>query len=309
MKKVAIFLSGASTKIGMLAGAVITLVLNYNVKVKVYVGTSSGALLSLIFAIGLFKKAKEKVLNFTLKDIFKESPNSLWGLLKGLNRLFYGYYHLFDQSQLLITLKELISIEEFNNWKKDPNKPEAYIGVYNVETRAKEYINVKELDYEEALKVVLASASIPLAAEPVKINDNHYLDGGVRDHIGGAWYVREKHHEIRECISVFSRPEVFVQNEKAEPFKILPPTKLPSVKNLKRALSMLLELYDVMLNEISKNDEIETDMLCEKYKIKHTKIFAPHKLSTGTYETSLKMNKENYDYGVSQTINVMSKYK
>lgn len=307
-KRIALFFSGASTKIGMLVGAGVMLLRTFGIRVVVIVGTSSGAMCALILAIGLYQTAKNKARTFTIKDIFRENPNSLRGMLKAVNRVLHGHYNLYDQTKLVETLKGLISEESFYAWANSINSPDVMIGIYNAETRARHYVSLKSKSYEEALDIVLASTSIPIASAPVNINGQMYYDGGVRDHIGSEWYVSNYHGKIDECISVYSRPEVFTGDDReiSKPFTFEPPTKFPKLKNIKRILGLGLELYDVMLNEISKSDEVKTDLLCDKYRIKHTKIFAPYKLADGVYETSPEMNDRLLSIGEEQAVQWMN---
>ena len=70
------------------------------------------------------------------------------------------------------------------------NKMPFYMVMTDIKTGKPVYVNVRNCDGEN-IKYMQASASMPLASQPVKIKGNEYLDGGVTDSIPLRFMERE----------------------------------------------------------------------------------------------------------------------
>jgi len=202
-------LSGASTKIPMLAGAAIAVCKYKKYRPTYILGTSAGAIISLPLALGLYEDIEYYTKNFTLDNIFGKKPVNEKGAItfSAIKRLITGKESLGTQDALKETLKGIISPEQFVEYKVG-SYPICFVGVVEFRTGARKYINLKECTYEEYLDAVIASSSIPIFVESVKSFGGHLYDGGVRDHIGSHWLMENV--KVSENISIYSRPENYV---------------------------------------------------------------------------------------------------
>ncbi len=268
-------ISGGSTKIPFLAGA--SLELMRNKKYDVFVGSSSGALLSLALAVGNVRNVQSSVLNFGIKDIFTENPETRWGKIKAVWRAITKGY-LFDQSRLYETIKEVVSKEEFDQWKDNPRAPSAHVCAINIETGSIVVVNLKRHDYEIALKWVMASASIPVFTSPIEIHGQKYVDGGLREHNPISSYMKKYPYSGANIDMVFSRPK-----------------DLSGIKKTAKGLiGTLTRTIEIMEWEISKSDEQIAKYMPD---VEVNMYFAPRSLTSKAYETSRGQNLELYKLG------------
>ena len=244
--------------------------------------------------MGLYDEVKELITNFTLTDIFgKYKPVNSKGkiTLRALVRLLTGKPSLGKQDQLINTFKKVMTEKRFNDYKKNKIYPTVFLCSVGFKTGSRKYANCKQLTYEEFLDNVKSTSSIPAFVEPVLMNDEYYYDGGVRDHIGSHWLVEK--FNITENYSIFSRPEnamIVEDNWKAT-----------------NVLKPIFRGFDIMMIEISKNDEEKMDLLSKERGIKNHKIFMPYVLSDGKgmYEFSKETIAKWYDIGKTATHNYM----
>jgi predicted acylesterase/phospholipase RssA len=141
-----------------------------------------------------------------------------------------------------------------------------WISAVDFYTGGRYIVNIKDnnITYDDYLKLVNASASIPLAVEPVKYKGMVLYDGGVRNHILSAWAF-ENIPNVTETISVFSRPKDFSQT-------------LSKDWREKNMITIFERYADISIIEISKRDEKEERLLIDssERKIKSKQIFLPH---------------------------------
>lgn len=166
--------------------------------VKVVSGTSIGALNGV-----LFLQDDEKIWLDTWKDAsfknflsLRESKNSgkknltdLSDILKTpIQKLKSNWKDSSDIGEFI--LKQNINLFSQDGLKKVLNKHidlskvndsaiDAYACAYNIDRYQPEYFNLKRLSHEDQLKALLASSCIPFLYEPVVINDQKYMDGGI----------------------------------------------------------------------------------------------------------------------------------
>lgn len=204
-------LSGGSTKIAGIAGAAIEICKRHNYKPDYITGISAGAILAVPLALGLYDDIRYITQNLTLSDVFSIKPVTKKGKVsfRGIMRLIRGKESLGEQCNLTETIKKVVTKDLFDKYKRG-DFAKVYIGATDMSTGIMKYYNIKSMSYNEYLKVVNASASIPFFTESVKIQNfgrqpYHLMDGGLRDSIGSHWLMRNKN--IKEHISVYSRPE------------------------------------------------------------------------------------------------------
>ena len=264
-------LSGAATKIAGLAGAS-----DYTFNILGYrptdiTGISSGALLAVPIAMRMWDNLRDLSQTFPLEDIFDRKPVNEKNKItfKAKIRAIVGKVSLGTQNNLYKTLRNIISEETFHRYQ-DGEYPNVWIGSVDFKTGSRYIVNIKEkkYSYEDYLFLVNASASIPLAVEPVIYNDMVLYDGATRNHILSAWAL-ENMENVRESISIFARPEKYDD--------ILDSTWKP-----KNMISVFERYSDINLIEVSKRDEKEERLLVEifnnrrpKNKIKNAQVFVP----------------------------------
>ena len=279
-------ISGGSTKIAALAGASIYTLRDYQYQPDYICGISSGGILSVPLALGLYDELISLVQNFTYEDVFSIKPVNNKGKLRleAIWRVITGKESLGAQDNLIETMSKLVPENLFEHYKRGKYAP-CYIGSVEFKTGSRSYVNAKELNYDDFLLAVKATSSIPVFVEAVEgANDGYYYDGGIRDHIGSHWLM--EHCDMNEHISLYSRPENY---------DIIDKNWKP-----KNAAVVLQRTLDIMMVEISKNDELKEDVISEKKNIYNRKIFMPYILSDETYELSPEKLKEWYNIGYEQ---------
>lgn len=281
-------LSGGGTKIAALAGAAITTIDLFGYKPDIIVGTSAGGILTLPLAMGLTEELKDLIINLTLDDIFSFKPVNKKGNIRFLAivRLLLGYPSLGKQDNLIKSMQKIITKERFAEYLENKDYPDVLITAVEFKTGSRKYFKVRDLDYNTYLKVVSATSSIPVFVEPVEINNGYYYDGGIRDFIG-SHKVFEM-YDVKENISIYSRAIDYDSSN-------------PNWKP-KNVIIVLTRTTDIMLTEISKNDELLEDKIAKEKGIKNTKVFMKHITSNGAYQMDKKQLTQWYEMGVQSAM-------
>lgn len=286
-------ISGGGTKIAGLFGAVEALILEKGFRPHVISGISAGSILALPIALGKFNEVRDLVLDMKLNDFFSSPPVKQNGkfTMSALWRIISGKPYLGKQEALEDKLRSIISKDEFLAYQNDPSKADCIVGAVDFITGSRKFFNLKQVSYDDFPKVVNASSSLPIFTTGIKMrvdNEDVYLyDGGVRDHIASAYIIDESDFkdDIRESVSIFSRPE---------DFKVL-----PKEFNDKNVIAILSRYVDITNVEISKNDEYYLDKLCKEKDIRNLKFYLPRVLDS-VYDTDPKRLKEIYLAGMQE---------
>lgn len=276
-------LSGGSTKIAGLAGAVLTLYKEYGYRADFISGISAGSIIALPLALGMYDEIQHYTLNFDYDDFFSIRPVNKKGKpsLMANIRFILGKQSFGSQDNLLCTLSNIITPEIFEKYKNG-NYANCYLGAVEYRTGQKKYFDIKNGTYEDYLCAVLASSSIPVYVESVEIKDGYWYDGGIRDHIGSHWLM--DNFNLTEHISIYSRPKDYdVTDINWKP---------------KNVTEVLLRTIEIMNVEISKNDEFKEDQLAKKKNINNKKIFMPKVLSENTYDLNPELLQKWFNDGV-----------
>lgn len=197
-----VFNSGTAFKISFNFGA--TYEYMRNNEVDLFAGISGGAIISFVCGIGDVELVKPYFMSFDASQVFRESPNSAIGVIKAIDRLGSGKDYLFDQSRLMKMLKKGVSLDQFEKWKLNKDRPSVFVGATDVLTGNIEYKDLSICSYEHALSWVMASASIPVYTKGVNIGPFLLNDGGNIDHIPTH---RFDGINFTEVVSIFSRPK------------------------------------------------------------------------------------------------------
>ena len=165
MSKIALVLEGGGLR-GVFTAGVIDCFIENNIDFDYVCGVSAGSCNTFSYVSkskGYFKRC---ILNGDKNDSFygvkqmRESHKFV-----NLDKVFYEY-----------TEKYGYNIEGFKNTKIDWE-----FVVSNIETGKAEYMHSD--DYDSALKMGVASCSLPILTTPVEIDNHLYLDGGMTDSV------------------------------------------------------------------------------------------------------------------------------
>lgn len=154
IKGVALVLSGGGAR-GVIHLGVLQALDENNIKVEAISGTSMGAIIGALYCSG--------VSPIEIKSIMKSKK------FASVFHLSWNRRGLLAMTRLIKTISDFIPTNEF-----DSLKIPFYCCVSNLDTGKYEIIESGNLT-----KAVSASASIPVLFEPVEINDQHYVDGGL----------------------------------------------------------------------------------------------------------------------------------
>lgn len=188
-------LSGGGAK-GLAHIGVLQALKDYGIKIDYIAGTSSGSIIAALYAAGyspneilrIANKNKDNIIDIDKKVGFKligsiiNKKVSIKGFVKGnsLERLIRGALRCKDISDisdvklpLAIPVIDLETGEIVYFWNK--NKRE-----YLIEDNYNCYNKVSYLNCGDLADIIRASCSLPGVFVPKKIDDNYYIDGGVR---------------------------------------------------------------------------------------------------------------------------------
>jgi predicted acylesterase/phospholipase RssA len=277
-------ISGGATKIGGLAGAADSLVNKLEYKPDLIVGTSAGAILALPLAMDYWSMIRKETTQFVMDDIFSVPPMNEEGkiTLRAKLRLVMGEISLGVQDNLKKTISRIITPLDYQLYLSTDEFPPVYVGMVDYRSGSRIYKNMKDCSYEEYLDYVLASTSIPYAAEPLFKDDMILFDGGARDHIGSHWMM-ENVEGITENVSIYSRPEDFKT--------VLEPCWEPN-----NILDIFTRDQAIRTLETSKKDERLEKLIASDLNIKHTAIFIPWVLES-LYDTNPDRIRKLYGEG------------
>jgi predicted acylesterase/phospholipase RssA len=278
MKK-GLAISGGSTKIGFLAGAAIELMKTHDY--DIITGISAGSIISLMLSIGEFEVLQDAVFNCTSNDFFEVNPVNDKGEIKfrSIFRLLQGEHSL-GNFKLIELLKKHYTPEMHERLQNSGKIVK--IGAVNMNLIRNEYCDIAKVEYETALKWVVASSSIPLATDAVKIGDYYYFDGGVLEHVGGMEALESGAEHLDVVYSRSEKLEVTAKDIAWKP---------------KNIFSVVMRTLDVMATNISLENESEIDLYCKYKRIPLTNYFAPFTLTENLYKMDTDLSKAWFELG------------
>ena len=193
-------ISGGATDIVTLAGCAIS-ILEKGFEPNSFSGVSAGAILSLPLALRKYTEIENLVKNFSLDTIFDKKPIGKKGgvSIQAISRVAMGAKSFGTYGNLRKTLMSVVSKDDFNKLEHD-----VFVGVTNFTNGKSEVHNLMNYSYEDAISFIIASASIPLFSEPVKIQGSEYFDGGIRDHCI-ANKLLDQYGDINELVTIYVR--------------------------------------------------------------------------------------------------------
>lgn len=165
-------LSGGAVKGSWAAGVIQYLLNDLNICYDAYVGTSVGAINSAF--LSMFRAGEEKEAASSLKEWWLQLDNSklyrswpVWGRLAAAWRKSF-----FDVSPLHSLIHNNISLERIRNSGK-----KVAVGALNIHTG---HYQIFTQDDNCFIDAVLASSAFPAFFPPVKIENDLFIDGGIK---------------------------------------------------------------------------------------------------------------------------------
>ena len=164
--KVALVLEGGAMR-GLYTAGVLDALLDTEIKIDGIIGVSAGAL----FGVNYKSKQKGRALRYNLKYANDKRYMSLNSLLKtgNLVNTEFAYHELPTK------------LDIFDEETYSKNKTDFYAVVTNINTGKPEYKKIINATIQ--VDELRASGSMPYLSQPVKIDDNYYLDGALGDSI------------------------------------------------------------------------------------------------------------------------------
>lgn len=280
MYDVILNISGGATKISGLFGAAKAIL--KNTTVDLITGISSGAILAVPLALGLFDEIEELILNVSMEDMFKINPYKEDKISnRAILRVLFGKSSL-GTSNVANTLKSLISEERFNTYKTG-DYPDVEIGVVDYNTGEMLYYKVKELCYDDYITLTVASTSIPIIYEPVNYKGRVLYDGGVREHIASIYTI--ENYDPKTCYNVYSRPK----DNKV----------LTGSWKLSNILSVVDRTQQIQFTELEKRSDKYLELLLEKKNINVKSVYLP-RIMQSLFDIDKERIKELYLEGYKQ---------
>jgi predicted acylesterase/phospholipase RssA len=282
--------SGGQTKITSLTGAAVVIKKHFGMNVNVC-GVSSGAFVAICYAMNLLPTLTQIVLKMTLDTIFSycNRPINKKGkfTLFAISKISIGKNYIGHMDNLEKALREIITKDAFHVYQGAEYMPAVYIAALNAKTTEIEVFNIKRESYERAIKILMASASMPIYSKPVYISGTPYFDAGLKDHNIAYKVLRtQSSAKYKKVISVFSRPE---KDTKRRPIK-----KLIDV-----AKNALLRSFN---EEISHNDDQLARAFCDRHSVGYIGVYIPDYMEE-MFDTS--KNQLGFDLGTKAANNAL----
>lgn len=294
MNNILINISGGAIKLIALISC-FKRIIESGIKPKHISGVSSGAIICFCYVCGALDEAYEMAKNSSDRRIIFSWWNDPVGKISGYSsrailKLLTGKNYIGIMDNLEKNIRKICSVHSFESYTSDPLSPNCYILSINEKTRKKVLVNIKHMDYEEAISYVIGSSSIApiIKAREVKFaGQSIYLnDGGHRDHSAGS-YILENDivNDIDESLTIWSRENPRVYDGGYE---------IDTSSFGKRLENFTL---GTQIMEGSLNDEYKEKRECEKRNIISSHIYID-KFTSDTYNISQKQIWDGVRIGV-----------
>ncbi len=269
---------------GAYAGGVIQyLIKDLGRDYDIVVGTSTGALMAPLAALGKVDLLKKAYTNVSNKDIYNVNPfeiengevtgiktwNAIWRIIRGKDTL--------GETKPLRDTIENYFTEELYSQLQAADK-QVIVAVTNLNKQRAEYkpnyINFRQ----DFIDWMWASASVPVYMSLVHKNGAEYVDGGLVDY--------NPIHLLfeRGCSSI-------------DAIMLRPKIVAPKFSENTNILKVIMHTIGTMAHEISQDDIEIAELMARKYDVDINFYYTPEKLS----DNSLVFNKaqmiEWWDYG------------
>lgn len=256
----ALVISGGGSKGAYAGGVAEFLIKDCGREYDLFIGTSTGSLLTPLLAAGQLEKAKEAFTQVTQKDIFKICPFIIkkeqghfttsinhFGIVKMFLR---GEKTFGDSTNLRKFIRQHFTKDDFQKIRDTGKK--VIVTVSNLTNEKVEYKSSDKYEYEEFCEWMWASANLlPFMSLFVK-NGKEYGDGG----FGNLIPVQKAINEGASWVDVIA---------------LRPVKKIKSSLPSRNAFSVLNKTFDFMLNQIGLDD-----LLIGNLEAKHQQVDIHH---------------------------------
>lgn len=217
----------------------------------IFLGTSTGSLLTPLLSIDGIEKVKKGYLSVSQEDIFSFCPFKVNGDKQGKIKFFRSVWRVLrgdssigDSSALERTIRKNITPEDFDKIQKSGKKVGCCVS--NLTRGIKEYKFADEFEYEDYIKWIHASSAVPPIMSVIEMGGESYADGGIVENTPIQKAIDLGATEID--VVILSREKTQLEN-----------TKLSNViKVVNRIISMMLfeiSTNDVLVGKLSAGDE------------------------------------------------------
>lgn len=275
--KICLVLEGGAMR-GMYTAGILDELLETNIKVDTIIGVSAGAL----FGVNYVSKQKGRSLRYNKKYAKDKRYMSLRSLIKtgNLVNTEFAYHEL-------PTKLDIFDEETYSKSKTD-----FYAVVTNIETGEAEYKKIINATIQ--VDELRASGSMPYVSQPVKINDNYYLDGALADSIP---ILKAKEMGYDKIIVVLTKPLNY--RKKKRPFWI-PKLFYKKYPKLIDAINNRYKMYNETLDTIEKLESQKEifvfrpskDLKISRVEKDESKLQAMYDLGVKDFKDNLKNLKE-----------------
>lgn len=236
MKNRALVISGGGA-LGSFAGGLSKKLYDLGLEWNMFYGTSTGALLNTLIPNNEWKSLQRIYTSVSNSDIYSRPPFTSKGRIKYLSVLWNtlrGKTSIGKADNLLRLIKRTFPQESYDNTLL--NEKIVCACVTNFTTGKVEYGYNTTHSYDDFVKYVFASASVPIAMDLVKIGEYEYMDGGVIEHIPIQQAINDGAEEIDAILLRPDYSEIFDSWES------------------KNVVNVALRSIQLMMREISESD-------------------------------------------------------
>ncbi len=275
--KTCLVLEGGAMR-GIYTAAILDELLDTNIKIDGIIGVSAGAL----FGVNYKSKQKGRSLRYNLKYMGDKNYISFYSYLKtgNLVNTKFAYHDL-------PTKLDIFDEEEYSKSKTD-----FYAVVTNIKTGEAEYKKIINATIQ--VDELRASGSMPFASQPVKINDEYYLDGALADSIP---VLKAKEIGYDRIIVVLTKPQNYRKKKRPSWIPKLFYRKYPNlIKAINNRYKMYNETMDIIEDLESKKEIFvlrpSKDLKLSRVEKDKEKIQALYDLGIKDFKDNLKSLKK-----------------
>lgn len=276
--KVCLVLEGGAMR-GLYTAGILDALVDTDIKIDCIIGVSAGAL----FGVNYKSKQKGRVLRYNTKYANDKRYMGLHSLITtgNLVNTEFAYHEL-------PTKLDIFDEEEYSKSKTD-----FYAVITNINTGKAEYKKIINATIQ--VDELRASGSMPYVSQPVKINDNYYLDGALSDSIP---VLKAKEMGYDKVIVVLTRPKEYRKKKRSPLLAKLFYKKYP---NLIEAINTRYKQYNDTLDIIEELEDKKdiyvfrpsTDLKIKRVEKDKSKLEAMFNLGLKDFKDNLKSLK-NY---------------
>lgn len=276
--KVCLVLEGGAMR-GLYTAGILDALVDTDIKIDCIIGVSAGAL----FGVNYKSKQKGRVLRYNTKYANDKRYMGLHSLITtgNLVNTEFAYHEL-------PTKLDIFDEEEYSKSKTD-----FYAVITNINTGKAEYKKIINATIQ--VDELRASGSMPYVSQPVKIDDNYYLDGALADSIP---VLKAKEMGYDKVIVVLTRPKEYRKKKRSPLIAKLFYKKYP---NLIEAINTRYKQYNGTLDIIEELEDKKdiyvfrpsTDLKIKRVEKDKSKLEAMYNLGLKDFKDNLKSLK-NY---------------